>query len=112
MDDGHIAALNLQASRGLKAKQSAADHDSFQSWPGALQQGARVVEIAKNEHAIFFNFFDGGNKWIAPGGEQQFVKNSDAAVIASDGFCHGINVNDPNTEPEINAVLFVPIESV
>ena len=112
VDDSYVAALNLQTTRGFEAEQPAADHNSFQSGPGTVQQSTRVVKISKDENAVFFNFFDRRNKRITAGGQEKLVESGDAAVVAGHSSGHGIHVDDANAQPQIDAILFIPIEPV
>src|SRR5689334_24733076 len=110
MDHRHIATLNLQPARSLKAKQASANDDGLQSRATSFQQSARVVEIPEYEDAFFFHLVDRRNERKAPGSQQEFVEWRHAAVVASHSFCFGIDANDTHSEPQVDVVLLIPLK--
>ena len=74
LDDGDVAALDLQAARGFKAKQTAADHDGFDPFAGTLEQRASVIEIAKNKNAVLSRALHRRNQWNASRGQEKLVE--------------------------------------
>ena len=92
VNDRHVAALHLQAASGFQSKQPSADDHCFLPWPGVIKQTARVIEIAKHEHAFFFHSLHRRDQRCASGCNQQFVERRHTAVIAGHGLAFGIDI--------------------
>src|SRR6185312_10020254 len=109
---GDIATLDLQSAGSFEAKEPAADNHGFQPWTRSFEQLAGVIKVAKNEDAIFLDVLDRWNQRHTAGGEKQLVVAGDATVVAGDGLCDRVNVNDAHAQPEFDAVLLVPFKAV
>ena len=53
-----------------------------------------------------------GNDGQTAGGQKKLVESRHAAVVARDGLGCRVHVNNPDAEPQINAVLLIPVEPV
>ena len=74
VDNRYIAALHLQPASRFEPQQTSADHHCFFAWRRAIQQSARVVQIAKNEHTLFFHSVHRRDQRRASRSDQQFVE--------------------------------------
>jgi hypothetical protein len=110
--DGHVAPLHLQSPRGLEPEQAAADHDRLLALARALEQAARVVERAEDEHAVLVEPLDRRHEGAAAGGEQQHVVRRDAAVVAGHVLRVAVHVHDADAEAQVDVVFLIPVEPV
>jgi hypothetical protein len=110
--DGDVAALDLQAARGLEAQQPAADDDGFDAGPRSAEELARIVERTEDEDAVGVEAADRREPRGAAGGQQQRVVRRHAAVVAGHRLCLGIDIDDAYAEAERDVVLAIPVERV
>src|SRR6266699_1043171 len=85
-------AAVLRSSSTFTPKQSSAEDHCFLPWPGVIKQTARVVEIAKHEHAFFFHSLHRRDQRCASCCNQKFFERRHTAVIAGHGLAFGIDI--------------------
>jgi hypothetical protein len=112
MDDRDFASAHLQAASGFQPEEAAADDNRLSARVRAIDEGARVVEVAENIDTSLVGAFDRRNERGAARGKKEFVEQSKAAVVASDGFGDRVNVSDADAESQANAVFLIPVEAV
>ena len=100
----------LQATRGFESEQAAADDNRFHSLSGAIQQRARVIQIAEDVDTFFLHAFHRGNQRITSGREQKFVERRNGTVVTRHGSRVGVNVRNAYSQPQLNVVLPIPFE--
>src|SRR5205085_305799 len=100
-----IAALQLQAARGFKPKQAAADDDGTFSGTGGAQHAMRVFEIAEREDVAPVDALNWREPGARSGGEDQLVVVRDAPVIAGQRAELCIDIDNANAETKTDAVL-------
>ena len=62
MDHGHITSLYLETSRGLKSQEATSNDHRLFAGSRVIEQRARVVEIAEDEHTFLIHAFDRRNQ--------------------------------------------------
>ena len=112
MDDGYVAALHLQATRCFEPEQTSSDHHRPLAWRRAIEQRARVVQIAKDKQAFFFQSIHRRNQRSASRCDQQFVERRFAVVIAGHHLALGIHVRDSNAKTQHNPMFRIPLEAI
>ena len=110
--DGDVAALDLQAARGLEAEQAAADHHRLHAGSGALQQLAACRRASGRRRRSLVESRDRRLERRAAGREQQRVVRGHAPIVARDGFQLGIDVDDADAEAKPDVVVLIPLERV
>ena len=112
MDDGHAAALHLQAARGLEPEQAAADDDGFRVGTRSFQERARIVERAEGEDAFLVEPLDGRHPRRTARCQQQCVVRRDAPVVARHRLADRVDIDDPDADAKVDLVASIPLERV
>ncbi len=112
MDDGDVAALDLQTASGFQAEEPAADDDGFRAGLGAVEDPLGIGEGTPGADAVLLDAFDAGDERLRAGGNEELVVGGDAAVVAGDRPHGGFDGGDADAEAEGDLVFEVPGERI